>query len=238
MRQGDPRRQSAGFPFGPTLCAALLFAAFCALGIWQVERLAWKRDLIARVDARIHDLPIPAPRRATSDDEYRRVAATGTFLHDKATLVQASTVRGAGYWVLTPLRQDDGSLLVINRGFVPPESKSAYARPDGAVRVVGLLRLTEPGGGFLRDNDPAANRWYSRDIAAITQARHLSPAPPVYFIDSEATADPEIYPVGGLTVVSFPNNHLQYAITWFVLAAGVAAAYIYAMRQLRKDRRA
>lgn len=236
MTQGDPRCRSAGFPIGVTLLAALMFAALCALGVWQIERLAWKRDLIARVDSRIHATPVPAPSSATKDDEYRRVAASGVFLHDRATLVQAATIKGAGYWVLTPLRRADGSIILINRGFVPPEAKSSYDRPNGLIRVTGLLRLTEPGGGFLRTNDPASNRWYSRDVDAIARARHLSPAPRRYFIDADAASNPDAYPVGELTVVSFPNNHLQYAITWFVLAAMVAAAYIFVMRQLRKDR--
>ncbi|MDE0947712.1 MAG: SURF1 family protein, partial [Sphingobium sp.] len=167
MTAANPRHGRAGFVIGLTLIAALLFTGLCTLGVWQVERLAWKRDLIVRVAVRIHAPPVPAPARATKSDEYRRVAATGTFLHDRATLVQASTVRGPGFWVLTPLRRADGTTLLINRGFVPPDARTSYTRPAGPVRVTGLLRLTEPGGGFLRDNDPAADRWYSRDVAAI-----------------------------------------------------------------------
>ena len=223
----------AGFPVGLTLIAASLFAGLCALGVWQVERLAWKRDLIARVDARIHAAPVAAPASATSADEYRRVRATGTFLHDRATLVQASTVRGPGFWVLTPLRRPDGSILLVNRGFVPHDARTRYARPAGTVRITGLLRLTEPGGGFLRSNDPAADRWYSRDVAAIAAARAL-PATADYFIDADAGTQPDALPVGGLTVIRFPNNHLVYALTWFSLAAMVAGAYILLMRQSRR----
>jgi surfeit locus 1 family protein len=226
----------AGFPVGLTLAALILFVGFCALGVWQVERLAWKRDLISRVDARIHAAPATAPLDATKADEYRRVTATGTFLHDKAALVQAATVRGAGYWVLTPLRQANGAIILINRGFVPPEAKTGYDRPLGRVRITGLLRLTEPGGGFLRSNDPSADRWYSRDVAAITAARNISPVAD-YFIDAQAGPSPDTLPIGGLTVISFPNSHLQYAITWFVLAAMVVGAYIVMMRQSGKDRR-
>jgi len=231
-----PKGKRAGFPVGLTLAALILFVGLCALGVWQVERLAWKRDLIARVDARIHAAPVSAPASATKADEYRRVTATGTFLHDKAALVQAATVRGAGYWVMTPLRQRDGVVVIINRGFVPPEAKARYDRPQGVMRVTGLLRLTEPDGGFLRSNDPAADRWYSRDVAAITAARKLTPVAN-YFIDVQAGPSPDALPVGGLTVVSFPNSHLQYAITWFILAAMVAGAYSLVMRQSGKDRR-
>lgn len=237
MTQADPRSRRAGFPVGLTLAALLLFIGLCALGIWQVERLAWKHDLITRVDARIHAAPVPAPRNADRSDEYRRVTVTGRFLHDKTALTQASTVRGPGYWVMTPLLRDDGAMLLVNRGFVPPEARTRHDRPPGRVRVTGLLRLSEPGGGFLRSNDPAADRWYSRDVAAIAAARRLGPVAS-YFIDAQAGPSPDALPVGGLTVVQFPNNHLGYAVTWFVLAAMVAGAYIMVMRQRSTDQQA
>lgn len=233
-KNGGRSRRSPAFLIGATSIALILFAGFCALGLWQVERLAWKRDLIARVDARIHAAPVPAPASAAPADEYRRVSIVGRFLNDRSALVQASTVRGAGYWVLTPLRRPDGTTLFINRGFVPPDAKTRFDRPQGVVRVTGLLRLTEPGGGFLRSNDPVADRWYSRDVAAIAAARGLAPVAN-YFIDTDAFAPPNTLPVGGLTVVQFPNNHLQYALTWFALAAMVVGAYILVMRQSGKD---
>lgn len=225
------RRRSPAFLIGATLIALLLVAGFCALGAWQVQRLGWKRDLIARVDSRVHATAVTAPASAVSNDEYRRVTVSGRFLHDKAALVQASTVRGAGFWVLTPLRRADGEILFVNRGFVPGR-KADYARPAGDVRIVGLLRLTEPGGGFLRSNDPSADRWYSRDIEAIARARGLSAAN--YFVDAEAGPSPDALPVGGLTVLHFPNNHLGYAITWFALAAMSVGAYILVMRHSGK----
>jgi surfeit locus 1 family protein len=203
----------------------LACAGFTALGVWQIERRAWKLDLIARVDARIHALAVPPPARAdwarvnARDDAYRHVRATGSFLHDRETLVQAVTERGAGFWVLTPLSTDQGTVLV-NRGFVPPERRDPASRRagQGPVTVTGLLRMSEPGGAFLRSNDPAAGRWYSRDVAAIARARGLGEVAP-FFIDADATSNPGGYPVGGLTVVAFPNNHLVYALTWFGLAA-------------------
>lgn len=198
----------------------LLFAAFVALGIWQVYRLSWKLDLIARVDQRVHAAPVAAPVSASADDEYRKVTASGIFLNDKETFVQAVTSLGAGFWVMTPLKRADGSILLINRGFVPAERRdwSQHSQPAATVSVTGLLRLTEPKGGFLRSNDPADDRWYSRDVAAILAARHLDPVVP-YFIDADATPNSGGFPVGGLTVIAFSNNHLVYAITWFGLAA-------------------
>ncbi|SNS28343.1 SURF1 family protein [Sphingopyxis indica] len=202
---------------------ALLFAAgFVALGVWQVERRAWKHDLIAAVDARIHAAPVAAPGPAAwpkisaEKDAYRRIRATGRFRHDKSVLVKAVTDLGGGYWLLTPL-ETPAFTLFVNRGFVPQDKRNAVSRPEGSVTVTGLLRISEPGGAFLRANDPGAGRWYSRDVAAIAEAEGLGRVAP-YFIDSDAAPQAKGYPVGGLTVVHFPDNHLVYALTWFALA--------------------
>ena len=204
------------------LSGTLLFAC---LGIWQVQRLAWKRDLISRVDARVHAPPVAVPPRrdwATlgHEAEYRRVQAHGVLLYDRETLVDALTGLGPGAWVLVPLQTGEGVILV-NLGFVPAEKRVAGTRASdqrpGDVTITGLLRLPEPGGRFLRPNEPATDRWFSRDVAAIAQIRGLGEVAP-FFIDADATANPDA-PVGGLTVVRFRNAHLVYAATWFALAA-------------------
>lgn len=92
---------------------------------------------------------------------------------------------------------------------------------DGRVTITGLLRITEPKGAFLHSNAPRENRWYSRDVVAIAQARGLSHVAP-YFIDADARADESAPPIGGLTVITFHNSHLVYAITWFSLALMLA----------------
>ncbi|WP_429599367.1 SURF1 family protein [Sphingomonas zeicaulis] len=205
----------------------LLVAAFVALGVWQIQRRAWKHRLIAAVESRVHGAPVAAPgpaawgRITANDDAYRRITATGRFRHDRETLVRATTVLGSGYWVMTPLDTTQGFTLIVNRGFVPPEKRDAATRTPGqvtgTVAVTGLLRVSEPGGGFLRDNDPAGDRWYGRDIAAIAAARGLTKAAP-YFVDADAAPNPGGWPRGGLTVISFPDNHLPYALTWFGMA--------------------
>jgi surfeit locus 1 family protein len=209
--------------------AAALLAALglAALGVWQLERRVWKHELVAAVDARLDAAPFAAPAPDkwgainAKDDAYRRVGARGVFRHDRETLVQAVTDRGAGYWVLTPLETPRFTLLV-NRGFVPKHRREPKARlagnAEGAVTVTGLLRVTEPAGAFLRSNDPAADRWFSRDVAAIAKARGLSRTAP-YFVDADRAPNLGGYPVGGLTVVRFPDNHLVYALTWFALCA-------------------
>lgn len=203
--------------------ALLLAAGFAALGAWQLERRAWKHALIAQVGARVHAPPVAAPGPADwpgigPGAAYLRVRATGRFHHPQETLVQAVTEQGGGFWVLTPLETPDFTVLV-NRGFVPPERRDPAGRPapEGPAEVVGLLRVSEPGGAFLRANAPAEGRWYSRDVAAIAAARGLSGVAP-YFIDAEAGPDRGSYPVGGLTVIRFNDNHLVYALTWFGMA--------------------
>ena len=219
------------------LFAALGVAALTALGVWQLERRIQKLDLIDRVAQRSAAAPIAAPGPAAwpgiteLSDGYRRVRATGRFLEHGEVLVKAVTALGGGFWVLTPLRTDDGFTVLVNRGFVPPEWRddpAAQAPVAGEVAVTGLLRTTEPKGAFLHANDAAAGRWYSRDVAAIAAALNLRDVAP-YFIDADASVNLNEFPRGGLTVMAFHNNHLLYAVTWFglalmVLAGGLAVA--------------
>ena len=249
------------------LLALGAFLGFLALGTWQVERRTWKLALIDRVTQRVNGAPAALPGRErwtqidAAEDEYRRVRLSGVFLNDRETLVQASTDYGSGFWVMTPLQLPDGSIVLVNRGFVSPDKRARSSRNDGSSEsrmpadVVGLLRLTQPGGSFLRHNDPAAERWYSRDVQAIAQARGLTGVAP-YFVDaqdSQAGARrvvggggnageiipgtiPSRWPVAGLTVIDFHNNHLVYAITWYALALMIALAVGYVLREDRRDR--
>lgn len=212
------------------LTAGLVLLTFVlgALGTWQVQRLVWKQDLIARVASRLAAAPVPPPPRErwpfvnAADDEYKRIALSGVFAHDKEALVTAATERGPGYWVMTPLRQADGTSIFVNRGFITKDQRDPATRTasriEGPARVTGLLRLSEGGFWILRRNDPAADRWYRRDPVALAQAREVPDTAP-FFVDADATSNPGRWPVGGLTVVRFSNSHLVYAITWFVLAA-------------------
>lgn len=261
-----------------TLCAGLAFAGFAALGTWQVQRLHWKLDLIARVEQRVHAAAVAAPGPAlwprinAASDEYRHVRVTGTFLYELTTPVQASTELGSGFWLLTPLRGADGSVVLVNRGFVRARNDARDSRAPGNrtpathatdkttdntgeqhgrlgtaaaagdSSVTGLLRMSEPRGGFLRYNDPANNRWYSRDVQAIAAARGLPRVAP-FFVDADASqvpagesagdASPD-RPIGGLTVIAFHNNHLVYAFTWYALALMVAGGYLWVVREERK----
>jgi surfeit locus 1 family protein len=224
----------------------VLTAAFIALGVWQVQRLHWKLDLIARVEARVHASATTAPGPDqwnsinAADDEYRRVRAAGLFLNDDEAEVYAVTDLGPGYWVMTPLKVADGTIIFVNRGFVPTSRRNRTTRmegnPTGQVTITGLLRLSEPRGTLLRSNVPADERWYSRDVAAIARSRSLTNVAP-YFVDADAAPNPGGLPVGGLTQLVFPNSHLVYAVTWFAMAAMSFGMTIYLIRIDRRPPR-
>lgn len=231
------------------LAALLAFAGFVALGNWQLRRLSWKRHLIAETTARVHRPPVAAPGPAqwasirAGHRQYLHVRVSGRFINDDETLVHGTSRFGYGYWLMTPLRSDAGFIVLVNRGYVPASlpgtpGDRALPRPEGEVTVTGLLRLSEPRGGFLRSNDPARHRWYSRDVDAIAAALKL-PADTVapYFIDADAQADRQGWPAGGQTVIHFPNHHLNYAITWYILALGVIVAAGFVVRYEWRNRR-
>lgn len=249
-----PRQPATHSRVLPWVAAVLLFSIFTALGTWQVQRRQWKHALITRVDNRVHAAPVAAPGPqqwsviTAGADEYRHVSISGTYLQGHTVLVQAVTDLGAGFWMLTPLRSTQGWLVLVNRGFVSSRATEA-PRQQGAtvpvVTVTGLMRMSEPGGAFLRNNAPAENRWYSRDVAAISAAQGLASVAP-YFIDADARADAAVEaqarsagnatidsiatPVAGLTVIAFADNHLVYALTWYALALMVAGAAIWLRR--------
>jgi surfeit locus 1 family protein len=236
-----------------------LLCGFLQLGFWQLQRRVWKLDLIERVTQRLRATPlaVPAPEQwphiNAGEHEYLAVQLQGQWLNQHTVLTQASTLLGAGYWVLTPLQDAHGRLVYVNRGFVPSDQRTQWQSltnqtPLPAPEIVtieGLLRLNEPSGGFLRRNDPAQNRWFSRDVVAMAHTRQLPQAAP-FFVDAglpdlrtaqSADLPPNMqgpWPRPGLTVVKFANNHLVYAGTWFGLALLVAgAAVVVARYELR-----
>jgi len=227
--------------------AALVFAGFIALGNWQVHRLGWKLKLIHDVATRVHAQPVAVPgptswpRIEAGHRQYLHVQLRGSFLGHDQTLVRGTSEQGYGFWVMTPLRSERGFIVLVNRGWVPASlpGTPAFAHaapPAGKVTLTGLLRFSEPGGGFLRRNRPGRGLWYSRDVAAIA-AVHQLPAAQVapFFVDADASA--ARWPAAGLTVIHFPNHHLGYAITWYLLALGTALGAGLVARQEWRARR-
>jgi surfeit locus 1 family protein len=229
---------------GPTIAAVFAFAILCGLGFWQVERLFWKEALIARVEAGLGADPVPAPGPVAWGGleldawEYRPVEVRGTYdnareIHVVYTLVTPKGPRGGiGYQVFTPFHADEGWWVYVNRGFVPRDNKDPATRAggqiDGETTAAGLLRRPGYRSWFMPADDATANAWFSRDPALFAASAGIAAgevAP--YVIDAAFDpALPDGLPQGGETIVSFPNNHLQYVITWFGLAAALAAVFI------------
>ncbi len=217
--------------------ALCVIAGLVALGVWQLQRRTWKLALIDQVEHRLAAPPVPAPGPAAwpaigPQSTYTRLSVHGLLLNDRTTFTQAVTDFGPGFWAMTPMKTDGGFTLLVNRGFVPTQALPATKAAD-SVTITGLLRTTEPKGGFLHTNDPAADRWYSRDVAAIAARRSLGPVAP-YFIDADRVSEPGS-PRGGLTIVTFPNNHLQYALTWFAMAGLLTFASVRMVLRPSRD---
>lgn len=228
----------------PSLFALIGLAILVSLGAWQVQRLSWKEALIARVEAGTRAAPIPAPAPDAwagldfESMEYRPVTASGRFRHGDEAHVHAvlgsprGRFGGVGYWVLTPFVTEAGWTVIVNRGFVPDRAKDPQTRVggqvEGPVTLTGLLRRPDERSFATPEDDIARNVWFARDPAAIGRARGLDAgglAP--YFIDAAFDLSlPDGLPQGGETILAFPNNHLQYAVTWFGLAAALAGVYI------------
>lgn len=213
--------------------AVVIFVTLLGLGFWQLERRTWKLDLIDAVETRTRIDPVAPPEAGTlsEDHAYLRVAVSGQFRHDLSRRVKAITELGPGHWVLAPLQTAEGHVWV-NRGFVPVGMEAgAWTLPQGPVAIEGLLRISEPDGTLLESNDPAGNRWVSRDVDALSEQTGLTDAP-LYFIDADHTGTPDAWPRGGLTILHFNNPHLSYALTWFGMAALLfgGVAYVVSFR--------
>jgi surfeit locus 1 family protein len=227
----------------PTLVAAPIVLLCLGLGAWQVQRLHWKEGLIAAREAAVAAAPMPAPvgldqaRRL----EFHPITATGVFLNDKEIDLHAISDPGAeGYQILTPLREASGRIIFVDRGFVLTELRDPARRSAGelagTVTIAGLLRLPPVGrpNWFLPDNNPQQNHWFWVDLPAMAAADHLADVAPFY-LAADKTPNPGGWPQGGVGLPELPNNHLQYAITWFALAAAMAAIYVIYHRRPEPD---
>ncbi len=231
------RRRAAGFrpKLFPTLVTLPALVILVLLGNWQMDRLEWKQDLLARIDANMSAPPVSLPASFensadwSSAWEYRRVTLQGVFDHQAEQYLYASPKEGgSGYMVITPLVRHHGEPVLVNRGWVPIHMKDPLARPagqpEGEVVVTGVLRLQGMRNSFTPENVPAERIWYSRDIAAMAANINMTVLPIV--LDADASPNPGGWPVGGQTIVSLPNNHLDYALTWYGLAVVLAVIYL------------
>lgn len=225
------------------------FVILLALGTWQVQRLHWKEAILHTIDQRMHAAPVPLAeveaRFASSGDvDYVPVTVRGTFVHAGERHFFSTWEGASGFDVYTPLRLEDGRYILVNRGFVPYALKDAAKRAagqvEGEVTITGLARnpLPEKPSSMIPDNDPAKNIFYWKDrdtmaaTAGLPEGYRLVPI----FIDADKTPNPGGLPVGGVTLIDLPNNHLQYAVTWYGLAAALAGVLlVWLWRQARPE---
>jgi surfeit locus 1 family protein len=247
----------------PGLLALAAFLVLLALGTWQVERKAWKEGLIAALDERLAAPPLALPPSATwsgldpAQAEFRRVSFAAEFLDGQEALVYTSgsplrtDVSGPGFWVFSPARLADGSVVVVNRGFVPEERQEAKSRPGGELRgrvhLVGALRWPEARSMFTPADDPARNLWFVRDHLAMAAAKgwgKVAPAGAVasagaiapFFVEQEAPVPPGGLPVVGRMHPNLPNDHLQYALTWYGLAGVLLVVFALRARSGTREK--
>jgi surfeit locus 1 family protein len=207
------------------------------LGFWQLQRLQWKEALLAQIAARIDQPAAPLPPRENwasldpNDYDYRHVRLTGTLDHARESYLFRASATGAagdgpGYEILTPLKLTDGGVVLVNRGFVPAELKDPARRAAGQIvgetQITGLMRRPETRNSFTPTDEPEQNLWFTRDPVALAAHWSLTGVAP-FSIDADATSNPGGWPKGGATVLTIPNNHLSYALTWFALAATLLA---------------
>lgn len=247
--ENAPQRAAAPLGWFVYVVAVAAFLVLIGLGTWQVQRLQWKEGLIATIETRRTSPPLPLADverqfAASGDVDYQAVRAEGRLLNDKEQFFFATWKGDTGFYVYTPLQLADGRLIFVNRGFVPYDLKERAKRPlgevDGETTITGLARNPLDGKPSLMvpDNDAAENifYWKDRDAMAANAGLDASKVLP-FFIDADASPNPGGLPEGGVTMIDLPNSHLQYAITWYSLAAALVAVFgLFAWRRRNEAR--
>src|SRR5688572_18901786 len=211
----------------PTLFSLPVLVVALGLAFWQLERREWKRDILDRIAVNQATQPMTLAELVKGPPlrhEYGRVRIAGTFLHDKEFFLAARSLKNkVGVHVMTPLRTDDGRIVLFDRGWLPSEMKDparrAQSRPPGRVELAGIVRRTQERRQFVPENAPERNIWFHVDTPTMRRIAGAPPDPVLdrFFLEADAEPNPGGFPVGGQTRLDIPNDHLQYAITWFLI---------------------
>lgn len=219
----------------PTVFTVFGLAVLIGLGTWQIDRLHWKLDLVATINARMSEPAIAAPSQDEWSGldlkalEYHHLSLTGRYLNDRELYYFTQDNEGAaGYDIITPFMLADDSIILIDRGFVPIELKDPATRAlgqiDGETTLTGVARAPQPRGIFSAPDDVAGNIWFTRDPTTMAAALKLSPVAPFY-VEADKASNIGGYPIGGRTQVNIRNQHFEYALTWYGLALVLFAIY-------------
>jgi len=231
------------FSFRPTLWPTLLtipaVLVLLAMGSWQLDRLQWKRAILAEMEMNLAKPPLllPASIADPKGFAFRRVHVTGRFLHDREMHLSIRVRNGRpGVEVVTPLRREDGSVIMVNRGWVPMDRQEAESRPaglvSGVITVEGVLRMDRPKGGFTPENVPEEGLWFHVDLAEMGRFAGEDRVLPV-LLEAGLAEIPGRYPIGKAPVIDIKNDHLAYAITWYLLALILVVIYFIYHRRAR-----
>jgi len=227
------------FSLVPTLMTVPAVIIMLGLGVWQLQRLQWKTEIMARIAERTAQAPANFEGGLSWDeskDEYLRVRLRGSFVHDKELYLAArSRNNNVGFHVITPLVLTNGMAVLVNRGWVPSERKDPATRPEGQIKgetdVTALVRLTQKQGMMQPDNDAAKNVWFYIDVEEMKKASGVATEID-YWFEADAAPNPGGFPIGGQTRITLVNDHLQYAVTWFVFAITLTVIFlIYSYRR-------
>lgn len=220
---------------GATLAAAIGVLLLIGLGIWQLDRLQWKGGLIAERQSRsqAEAIPVPASDADGAALDFQHARAAGSFDHAQELFLAARSLNGnPGYHVVTPLRLADGRTLLVDRGWIPIERKDPAQRAEGQIEgpieIDGLLRLPRAQNWLEPDNEPQNDIWFWVDLPAMGAEIGVPPDRLLpFFLEAGPAANPGGFPIGGQSRTTLPNDHLQYAITWFALALALVGVWFF-----------
>ena len=235
MTRGSPLLQLRP-ALWPSVVSLVIFSVALGLGIWQMERREWKRAILDRMAVNRAAAPVSLDELLKGDPlrhEYGRVKVAGTFVHDKEFYLAARSLKNkVGLQVVTPLATDDGRIVLFDRGWIPQETKDPARRAAGQVQgrseLTGIVRRNQERRQFAPENVPDRNVWFHVDVPLMRSMAGGKPDPKLdaFFLEADAAANPGGVPVGGQTRLDIPNDHLQYAITWFLIALAMAGVYL------------
>lgn len=211
--------------FGLTGCAILIW-----LGTWQVQRLSWKESVLSDINSRILAEPVPVPEQPSEDAHgYLPVTASGDLMGDEIHVLASVKRRGAGYRVISVLQMGSRRIL-IDRGFVPTDRKEE-PRAASDVTITGNLHWPDEIDSYTPEPDTTRDIWFARDLPAMAQTLNTEP---VLIVARDSTeTDPAIDPLP-IDTNAIPNDHLQYAITWFSLAVLWFGMTVYLLWRIRQ----
>ncbi len=219
---------------GPVVIGLGGLIVLLGLGFWQLDRLDWKRGIIAEAERRLSRPPAPLPDTLDpARDDYLPVAVEGRFTGEEYYHLTSQKPRGPGFDVIAPFETADGRRILVERGYVPQDARDPATReaPEGPRRIEGFLRWPDDLNRFTPDPDLDSRIWYARNVPSLSGAAGTEP---VLLVQAPTGAD--AYPRGRAVEVRMRNNHLTYALTWFgtaIVWAGMALFWVRRQRLAR-----